>query len=568
MKNWSLNAKVYLAMGFLVLGIGAVAANGFYQLNKNNEILKDISVVQMNKANKTQDLLEMFYLQQSIEKNYIVNVEEGAFKTAQESLEKRDKELRAVIEEGKTVLKDEELKSLLAFEKIYLEWFALDQKVEELAQDKKIKEAAALIESNGRTLRKEAEAILEDLSKKVEKDIDEAAALAQKDYESAKIFFIFSSLLTIAIGMGIATFILRALSKSMNGIIENLSENFLNVTSASQQIAASSEELSTAATEQSASLEETAASIQEMSTMVQKNSDYAKRASQMAQDSRGSASKGKEVVDNMIMAINDINESNTAIMNQINHSNAEISKIVEVIGEIEKKTKIINEIVFQTKLLSFNASVEAARAGEHGKGFAVVAEEVGKLAQVSGNAALEISKMLEDSIAQVEGIVQNTAVQVEGLIGKGKEKIDSGTQVAKECGDVLEEIVHKVSEVTSMTDEIAIACEEQSSGVLEITKAMNVLGQVTQTNAATSSQAAAAAESLSMQATSLRSVVDTLVVTVKGADEEKTNHVEVSSHNVAPIKSVQRNVMNDVYKKVSGDSFKLPGNNDPRFEEV
>ena len=564
MKNWSLNAKVYLAMGFLVFGIGAVAFNGFYQMNKINTILNDISVVQFNKANKTQELLEKFYLQQSIEKNYIVNTEEGAFATAQESLEKRDKELRDILAEGKTVLKDDELKSLLSFEKIYLEWFDLDQKVEELARDKKIKEAATLIESNGRILRKEAEAILEDLSTKIEKDIEVATTLAQQDYESAKIFFILSSLLTVVIGLGVATFILKALSLSMNKIIENLSENFLHVTSASQQIAASSEELSTAATEQSASLEETAASIEEMSTMVQKNSDYAKRASQMAQDSKDSATKGKEVVDNMILAINEINDSNKDIMDQINHSNAEISKIVGVIAEIEKKTKIINEIVFQTKLLSFNASVEAARAGENGKGFAVVAEEVGKLARVSGDAAQEISKMLEASIHQVENIVKNTASQVEGLIEKGKDKIESGASVAKECGNVLEEIVGKVNEVTHMTDEISVACEEQSSGVLEITKAMNVLGQVTQTNAATSAQAAAAAESLSLQANSLRSVVDTLVVTVKGAQNEEVAEVQ----NVSSIKRRETKTSHFAMKKVSGESFSLPVSNDSRFEEV
>ncbi len=567
MKNWSLNAKVYLAMGFLVFGIGAVAFNGFYQMNRINNVLQDISIVQVNKANKTQALLEKFYLQQSIEKNYIVNVEEGAFKTAQESIEKRDEEIRSLIKEGKGVLHEEELKSLLSFEKIYEEWFVLDQKIEDLARDKKIKEAANLIEENGRTLRKEAEAILEGLSTQVKKDIDQEALSAQKDYDEAKIFFVVSSFLTIALGLGVATFILKALSKSMNSIIENLSENFLQVTSASQQIAASSEELSTAATEQSASLEETAASIQEMSTMVQKNSDYAKRASQMALDSRGSASKGKEVVDNMIMAISEINESNTDIMKQINHSNAEISKIVEVIGEITKKTQIINDIVFQTKLLSFNASVEAARAGEHGKGFAVVAEEVGKLAQVSGNASLEISKMLEESIHQVESIVKNTATQVEGLIGKGKEKIESGTLVAQECGNVLEEIVHKVSEVTNMTDEIAVACEEQSSGVLEITKAMNVLGQVTQTNAATSAQAASAAESLSYQANSLKAVVDTLVVTVKGTQEEDA-HKEVVRDNVRAIKRPEVKATAGLMKRVSGESYSLPGNNDPRFEEV
>lgn len=102
----------------------------------------------------------------------------------------------------------------------------------------------------------------------------------------------------------------------------------------------------------------------------------------------------------MIHSITEISESNDRIMSQVADGNRKISEIVQVISEIGNKTKVINDIVFQTKLLSFNASVEAARAGEHGKGFAVVAEEVGNLAQMSGNAAKEISDMLNGSVSR------------------------------------------------------------------------------------------------------------------------------------------------------------------------
>ncbi|MHA0111674.1 methyl-accepting chemotaxis protein, partial [Klebsiella pneumoniae] len=78
-------------------------------------------------------------------------------------------------------------------------------------------------------------------------------------------------------------------------------------------------------------------------------------------------------------------------------ANSQLQSISNIIGEISAKTNIINDIVFKTQLLSFNASIEAARAGQHGRGFAVVAEEVGNLAQMSGNAAKEIRALLEDS---------------------------------------------------------------------------------------------------------------------------------------------------------------------------
>lgn len=72
---------------------------------------------------------------------------------------------------------------------------------------------------------------------------------------------------------------------------------------------------------------------------------------------------------------------------------------------------MINEIVFQTKLLSFNATVEAARAGENGKGFSVVAVEIGKLEQISGNAAKEISELLYNSTKPVSETIENNKIK-------------------------------------------------------------------------------------------------------------------------------------------------------------
>ena len=204
-------------------------------------------------------------------------------------------------------------------------------------------------------------------------------------------------------------------------------------------------------------------------------------------------------------------------MDAINESNAKISEIVTVIADIGEKTKVINDIVFQTKLLSFNASVEAARAGEHGKGFAVVAEEVGNLAQMSGNAAHEISQMLGESIKKVETTVSETKLKIETLIWDGKSKVETGTHIAHQCGDVLDEITHNIISVTQMASEISTACREQAQGVHEITKAMNNLGQVTQNNASTSEESAESSKELSTQADTLHSMVQILMDTVNGA---------------------------------------------------
>jgi methyl-accepting chemotaxis protein len=289
----------------------------------------------------------------------------------------------------------------------------------------------------------------------------------------------------------------------------------------------------------------------------------------------------------MISSIDEINRSNTDIMTQIESSNQQISDIVKVISEIGNKTKVINDIVFQTKLLSFNASVEAARAGEHGKGFAVVAEEVGNLAQMSGNAAKEISQMLEGSIQKVEGIVNETKSSVEKLVVVGKEKVQTGTTTAKQCGEVLDEIVKSVTEVNQMIGEISTASREQAQGVQEINKAMSQMDQVTQQNAASSQEIAGAAEQLASQAESLRTMVEGLMKTVEG---RKGGHVESASSSPSlhsrpskvvelkkfaskskkasvPEQSLRDVVPAKVFKKAVG-AENIPVENDPRFEDV
>ena len=261
-----------------------------------------------------------------------------------------------------------------------------------------------------------------------------------------------------------------------------------------------------------------------------------------------------------------------------------MTDIVKVIQDIGNRTKVINEIVFQTKLLSFNASVEAARAGEHGKGFAVVAEEVGKLAQMSGNAAKEITDMLDASISKVEGIVRDTQTKVESLVTSGKEKVDSGVTIAKRCSQVLNEIVQNVSRVTGLSQEISQATTEQARGVSEINKAMSQLDTVTQQNAATSEEAASAAEELSAQADSLKSSVDELMHVITGSGGRHTPSSSAPPKMARPQNSFkkQSNLVHlksarptkpgsngpTFVKKASGDDSSFPSRDDDGFKDV
>ena len=586
MKKWSLNAKIYFVMSIFVVGSIAISIIG---LSKMDEIKNSLNIIvngSVAKLSHAQELKSLFLIQALNEKNLILEDTQDGMKALFERLQQRHSQINDLYKVAYEVSGESGKQDLNNFFDFYSKWWTNTQLVSEHALAARNTEAFNLSKTTGAKLRVEVENALEGIVTRNFAFMKAEEKKADEDFVTARTTVTFISILVISSGLIMAFFILRFLGKAIDQVISNLTDNSSQVTSAAQQIAASSEELSQAATEQAASLEQTAASIEEMNSMVQKNAENAKRTSELAISSNQSAQRGKTVVQDMIKAIDDISLSNNTIMEQVDYSNQKISDIVKVIAEIGDKTKVINDIVFQTKLLSFNASVEAARAGEHGQGFAVVAEEVGNLAEMSGNAAKEISSMLEESIRKVEGIVHETKTNVGNIVLDGKQKVEVGSQVAKQCGSVLDEIVGNVISVTAMANEISTACQEQAQGVQEITKAMSQLDQVTQTNAATSEETASAAEELSAQSDSLRSVVEVLVKTIRGdqgpkgqlestrtTKTKKTNvkqlDFNITKSNVVAMKPNKKSFSEPVFKKAVGfEVTSVPSENDPRFEDV
>lgn len=529
MQSWSVKMKLGFLCAFLM---GAIIIVGLTSLNATGNVvqkLADLGEVQLP-AVRNMVLVDMMH----------DGLSAVAFKALHISGSQNSEQKKQVAED---------LKEMIANLKIYLETISKldirsetkkaidDSRAEIDAYTLVTEEIVALSLADRKELavlklddfQKAFEGLetkLEHLGDLIEKDAEASRESAKEIARSSKRTIVILILLAIALGLVSSIWFTMSLSKTLTTIASRLSESAEQVTSATSQIKVSSKDLSEAAIEQSASLEQTASALEQITAMISKAADGALTASESSLDSQKKAEDGHLAAEKMLSSMDEISQSNEAIMNQITSSNREMAEIVKVIQGIGMKTKVINDIVFQTKLLSFNASVEAARAGEHGKGFAVVAEEVGNLAQMSGNAAKEISDMLDGSILKVENIVKDTKSKVEDLVARGRKKVESGVEVARQCSELLNEIVQNVNRVSGLSQDISVATKEQAQGVREINKAMGQLETVTQKNSNTSIETASAATQLSDQTLSLKDAVEGLLTIVDGDKSHGKSAVE------------------------------------------
>jgi methyl-accepting chemotaxis protein len=279
---------------------------------------------------------------------------------------------------------------------------------------------------------------------------------------------------------------LRSIVRPVRAVTEQLAAGATQTAEVAAQVSSSSQSLAQGATRQAASLQETSASLEEISSMTQRNAEHAREAKVISGLTCAAAQAGA----------NDMAEMRQA-MAAIRASGDEISKIV----------KTIDEVAFQTNILAINAAVEAARAGEAGAGFAVVAEEVRNLAQRSAESARQTSQRIADSV----------------------QKSIHGVVVVDRVGASLGDMMEKARKVDSLVAEIAHASHEQMQGIQQLNRAVSEMDVVTQSNAGSAEETAAAAEELSAQAACTQQAVVELGRVVNGSRPA----VEASAHAVS-----------------------------------
>jgi methyl-accepting chemotaxis protein len=293
---------------------------------------------------------------------------------------------------------------------------------------------------------------------------------------------VISALAFFGIVIALVSVMVRRTRLEVVALASQLTEAAHHTAAAATEVSASAQQLSQGATEQAAALEETSASMEEMSSMTRRNAENSADAAALMTAADVSVQGSNAALDEMVSS-----------MAAIRDSGQQVARII----------KAIDEIAFQTNILALNAAVEAARAGDAGLGFAVVADEVRTLAQRSAQAAKETAALIEASLARA----QEGAVRVDKVAAS------------------INAITESVSQVKGLVDEVSAASRQQAQGIGQVTQALLQMEKVTQINAATAEESAAASEELNGQAAGALGIVarlETLVGIRAAAAPEAT----------------------------------------------
>ncbi len=509
--KWFFNLKIgtKLLAGFsVVCAIAAIVGiQGIMNMSKINDLLGNLYGQELLGISYIKDanIAEIYYGR--TEKDFLLASTLDDRQNYEKEMQGYEKALLDDISKAKPLIHSSQGKDLLArFEKEWNDFSAVSHEVIQLGNQDKLsatRQSVQLSDTKERQLSILVDSTLTDLSRIKEADGKQAYDESDVIYLDSRQFLILLIIGGVGLGLSLGILISRNITKPLrvavdaankladgdltvkmtatskdevgqlvgafsnmitkiSSVVEDVRSSSENVASGSQQLSSTSEQLSQGSTEQASAAEEASSSMEEMAGNIKQNADNAHQTEGIATRSSQDAKSGGEAV----------------------------HQTVEAMKKIADKISIIEEIARQTNLLALNAAIEAARAGEHGKGFAVVASEVRKLAERSQAAAGEINQLAGSSV-----------------------------EIAEKAGEMLGKLVPDIQKTAELVQEISSASAEQSTGAMQINKAIQQLDQVTQQNSSASEEMSATAEELAAQAEQLKNAISFFKL-----DEQQESH--------------------------------------------
>ena len=255
---------------------------------------------------------------------------------------------------------------------------------------------------------------------------------------------------------------------------------------------------------------ETATAMNEMNATVLEVAHNAEAASEAATSVQGHAQDGAGIVLRTIQSMQSVQQQSSGLKGDM----LDLDKQARDIGTV---LTLIRDIADQTNLLALNAAIEAARAGEAGRGFAVVADEVRKLAEKTMSATREV----ETAIAAIQEGTGKSSTTVDGTVNS----IDEVGRMAEESGQSLERISSLAGDSSSRVSAIAAAATEQSAASDEINRNIAEVNTLSAHIAEAMDMAARQVNDMAGQVSIVTGILDS----IRQEDKEQARAAELES---------------------------------------
>lgn len=263
------------------------------------------------------------------------------------------------------------------------------------------------------------------------------------------------------------------ISQGISDDIESVSSRMEVLMTAMSSTSDSMKDVSSGANETAESLQEQLSQTEEIMEQIDTAKEVTLTISTNVSQTEQTITLGKENIEHLLSSVGQSEAVGATVaekMNELMENTKKMNSIVET----------INSIANQTSLLSLNASIEAARAGEAGRGFAVVAGEIQSLAGQTGEATVNITKLINDINTSIQEVfrstnqmmennkTQNQAVEtmaatfedIEACVSNIQEVSSSLNDVVAELVRSNETIVTGINTVSAVTQEVSAHANE------------------------------------------------------------------------------------------------------------
>ena len=263
------------------------------------------------------------------------------------------------------------------------------------------------------------------------------------------------------------------ISQGISDDIESVSSRMEVLMTAMSSTSDSMKDVTSGANETAESLQEQLSQTEEIMEQIDTAKEVTITISTNVSQTEQTITLGKENIEQLLSSVGQSETVGATVaekMNELMENTKKMNSIVET----------INSIANQTSLLSLNASIEAARAGEAGRGFAVVAGEIQSLAGQTGEATVNITKLINDNNTSIQEVfrstnqmmennkTQNQAVEtmaatfedIEACVSNIQEVSSSLNEVVAELVRSNETIVTGINTVSAVTQEVSAHANE------------------------------------------------------------------------------------------------------------